>query len=349
MRKYRFSTEQRFALWRVYGRKCFYCGQPILFQEITVDHVLPEHLLDKPEELLKIRMDYGLGSDFSINDYCNWVPSHAHCNREKGTAIYQRTPALIKVLETVKRKAQRAKAEEERIISNLKKGDLLGRLGIALEKGIVAKDEVSRVLHRISARREFYEPIVITFGLNIGEALSSGLEKKDVPLGHAQLCDWLGKDLVNQLSSLLSCSFYYPEPSERTGETLSVRLAFLLLDFNELESFTSPWWEILEIQYYSEVYGEAEWTRQRYKEKLEKAPIIDDREFIELLHRGGLLIGFRQITETDYRAIAISQDYAPYQSDSYYDLRMWKEILELAGLEDWEIEEALAKADRNVV
>ncbi|MCP3683479.1 MAG: hypothetical protein GY861_12400 [bacterium] len=243
----------------------------------------------------------------------------------------------------------RAKAEEERIVRNLKKGNLLGKLEIALEKGIVTKAEVTRFLRRISVGREFYEPIVITFGLNIEEALSHGLEKKDVPLSHVQLYDWLEKDLVNQLSSLLSCSFYYPESSARTGETLSVRLAFLPLDFNELENFTSPWWEIHEIQYHSEVYGEAEWTRQRNKEKLEKASIINDSEFIELLHRGGLLIGFRHITETDYRAIAISQDYTLYQSDSYYDLGMWKGILDLVGLEDWEIEQALAKVDKNTV
>jgi len=299
--------------------------------------------------LQRITVDYGLGGDFSINDYCNWVPAHAHCNREKGTTIYRRTPALIKVLETVKRKAKRAGVEEQRITKNLKKGELLGKLEVALERGIVAKDEVVAFLHRVEAERELYEPIVITFGLNISEVLSSGLQGRDFALDYAHLCDWLEQDLIKQLNSSLSCPFYYPELSQRTGETLSVRLAFLLLDFNELESFTSPWWEILEIQYYSEVYGEAEWTRQRYREKLEKAPIIDDREFIELLHRGDLLIGFRQITKIDYRAIAISQDYAPYQSDSYYDLGMWKEILELAGVEDWEIEEALAKADRNIV
>jgi len=267
----------------------------------------------------------------------------------KGGIVYQRTPALIKALETVRRKAERAKAEEEQIRRSLEKGDLLGRLGMALEKGFVAEDEVTNVLQRASARREFYEPIVITFGLNFAEVLSSGIEQQGVPLGFAQLCDWLEKDLVTYLSSQLSCSFYYPEPSQRTGETLSVRLAFLLLAFDELESFTSPWWEILEIQYYSEIYGEAEWSRQRYREKLENAPVIDDREFTELLHRGGILTGFRRITQTDYRAIAISQDYALYQSDSYYDLDMWKEVLELAGLDDWEIEEALAKADRDIV
>jgi len=342
MGKYRFSTEQRFALWRTYRKRCFYCREPINFHDVTIDHVVPEYLLDKPEELQRVMIEYGLSADFSINDYCNWVPCHGRCNREKGTMIYRRSPKLITILETVKKQARKAKTEEQRIRKNLKKGELLGKLGIALEKGIVAKDEVAAIL---DARDDFYEPIVITFGLNIDTVLRSG---EDIPQNGVDLYDWLEKDLVDQLSSSLSCSFYYPELSQRTGETVSVRLAFVLVDFGELDSFTSPWWEILEIWYYSELYGE-EWTKQRYKDKLRRAPIIADSEFIELLHRGGILVGFRRVTESDYRAVAISQDFISYQSDSFYDLGMWKEILELAGVEDWEIEEALAKADRDVV
>ena len=92
----------------------------------------------------------------------------------------------------------------------------------------------------------------------------------------------------------------------------------------------------------------AERIKQRYKRRLAVAPIIDDREFIEIIHRGGILMGFKRITGNDYRALAFSQDYMLYQSDSFYDLGMWKDIFELSGIEDWEIEEALEKADREV-
>ena len=90
-------------------------------------------------------------------------------------------------------------------------------------------------------------------------------------------------------------------------------------------------------------------VEQRYKNMLNRAPIIMDREFIELIHRGGVFMGFRQITSTDYRALAFSQDYMLFQSDSFYDLEMWREILELAGLEEWEIDEALNKADGGIL
>jgi hypothetical protein len=44
MGKYRFSYAQRYALWRAYDMKCFYCEKPLDFRNMTIDHVLPEHL-----------------------------------------------------------------------------------------------------------------------------------------------------------------------------------------------------------------------------------------------------------------------------------------------------------------
>jgi fido (protein-threonine AMPylation protein) len=77
--------------------------------------------------------------------------------------------------------------------------------------------------------------------------------------------------------------------------------------------------------------------------------VLEDREFMELLYRGGILMSFTQVTKTDYRAIAFSQDHVLYQSDSYHDLDTWREILELANIEDWEIEQALAKIDDDII
>jgi len=84
-------------------------------------------------------------------------------------------------------------------------------------------------------------------------------------------------------------------------------------------------------------------TRKRSLRALENAPILSDTEFIEMLMRGGYLIGFWQHSEVDYRAVAFSQDYILYMSDALYDLDSWRDILELAGLEDWEIKDALQK------
>lgn len=348
MKKYRFTIEQRFAIWRVYGEKCFYCEQPLEFTEVNIDHIIPENILDDPQQLEAIKIKYGLDTDFSINDYCNWVPAHQSCNRRKGTTLYSASPAFIMTLENAQRKGKQAKKEADRLTKNKKAGDILGKLGIALQGGIISTDEVEDYLNSIPREHEPYEPLVITFSLNTDEVLRKSAPSIALPIYYPSLCDWLEKDLIKQLSSLLTCSFFYPEASQRTGETLSVRLAFFQLNFNELDKFTIPWWEILEIQYYSEVYGSEEWARLRHKTKVQNAPVLIDSEFLEVLYRGGMLLNFRQVTKTDYRAVAFSQDNVLYQSNSYYDLDTWREILELANIEDWEIEQALTKVDADL-
>ncbi len=349
MKKHKFTIAEHFALWRVYGQTCFYCEQPLAFTEITIDHIIPEHISDDVEQLQAIKFQYGLDTDFAINDYCNWVPAHPHCNRGKGTTIFPPTPAVIMILEKVQRKGKLAWKEADRIKRSMKGGDVLGKLGIALQRGIVLKDDVVAILNTTSPQREQYEPIVITFSLNTDEVLRKGSLATGLPTDYPSLCTWLEKDLIKQLSSLLTCSFFYSEASQRTGETLSVRLAFFQLNFTELDKFTNPWWEILEIQYYSEVYGCLEWANLRHKTNIQNAPILIDSEFLEVLFRGGMLLSFRQVTKTDYRAVAFSQDYVLYQSDSYYDLDTWREILKLANIEDWEIEQALAKVDADLI
>lgn len=141
MKKFRFKLEQRYALWVTYNKKCFYCSEPIKFNELTIDHVLPEFLLKDPEELKSVKEEYGLDDNFLINGYCNWVPSHNHCNREKGGKIFNASPAMIKTLAIVGKKANMAEAEEEKITKSLENGELLVKLGVAYQKGTLRKEE----------------------------------------------------------------------------------------------------------------------------------------------------------------------------------------------------------------
>jgi hypothetical protein len=55
--KSRFSYAQRYALWRAYDMKFFYCEKPLDFRNMTTDHVLPEHLVNDPTEFQRIKAD----------------------------------------------------------------------------------------------------------------------------------------------------------------------------------------------------------------------------------------------------------------------------------------------------
>jgi len=254
MKRHHIPIRKRVALWRAHGKRCVYCGEPLWFADLWLDHILPEQLSQNPLQLDRILREYELGPDFSIDDYCNWLPSHQRCNRQKGQTVFERGTARY-YINIAQSRSRRACEEEKRFAKSLKADEVLSRLGTALESGLVTKEEATLVLRGIpEAAREAYDPIIVTFGLTVDDVLKSGLLGKGTPTHYPALCDWLEQDLVVQLKSLVSCPFYYTEASARDGESLSVRLAFVQLDLDELESFASPWWAIRELAPYSEIY-----------------------------------------------------------------------------------------------
>jgi 5-methylcytosine-specific restriction endonuclease McrA len=251
--KYRFSSEQKFALWRVYNHKCSYCAEPIRLLDVTVDHILPEYLAENPDELRRLITRFNLGKDFSINDYCNWAIACPSCNNKKSTSIFETAPYYISL---ARRNASKAREQEQRAIKNKEFDKALAIVVRGVKQGLVSSSQSVEILENIKQTIiSLYNPIVVTFGMNINEAWNNKLLGKYTPTYYPELCDHLEQDLINQLESTISSTFHYPEPSARNGETLSVRLAFVHLNLHELEDFKSDLWEILEVEYYSEIYG----------------------------------------------------------------------------------------------
>ncbi len=89
---------------------------------------------------------------------------------------------------------------------------------------------------------------VAVLGANVTELLNQRLLPNHAPREYPRLCDWLERDLLKKLSRGRIRNPAFTEPSQRNGETLSVRIAFNWnpdkepLDLGNLE-----WWEVLEI------------------------------------------------------------------------------------------------------
>ena len=68
-KKRKFSYPERFAVWHCNEHKCWWCKEPLRLVEVTVDHVLPESLLDdelqrqKILEELKVPRKRGQGAE----------------------------------------------------------------------------------------------------------------------------------------------------------------------------------------------------------------------------------------------------------------------------------------------
>jgi 5-methylcytosine-specific restriction endonuclease McrA len=146
MQKHRFTYIQRFAVWKFHGQQCWWCGEPLRVQESTIDHVLPESLISKPNELKKILAEYGLPESFQINDYNNWVPCHDSCNRSKSTTVFKPVPMILSALDRLAKNTEKVKAIEDQTKLNKKKDFALSKLMAAIETGLISKEEITAAL-----------------------------------------------------------------------------------------------------------------------------------------------------------------------------------------------------------
>jgi hypothetical protein len=246
-------ARKRYALWKAHEGKCYYCREPLRYAEVWVDHILPASLAGDSIRLSSLLQEFGLEQNFDLNDYGNWLPSHPRCNQRKSDLILERGIALY-YIGIASSKANTARIEEDKSRKNLKGDKLLGSLQIAMDEGVISKSDIQYIVSNSILLKD--EPTVITFGLLIETVLVSDQAPDNVSTDYPHLCDWLEKDLIRHLQSITNCGFFYTEPSLRTGESLSVRLAFVDLDENELAGFSSAWWEILEFAPFSAIYGD---------------------------------------------------------------------------------------------
>ena len=137
MSKHRFSHVERYALWKAYEGRCFYCEKPLDFQDMTVDHILPEWLSEDPAQLKRWREEYEIDGNFpgfQINDFPNWVPAHFRkCNVRKGGDILPKRITLL-LLQDVHRHLRKVRKELATLSRRRGTARLFGSLGAAIEK-----------------------------------------------------------------------------------------------------------------------------------------------------------------------------------------------------------------------
>ncbi|MDX6578273.1 MAG: hypothetical protein QOE96_4226 [Blastocatellia bacterium] len=154
MGKHRFTKVEGFAIWKHHGPWCFWCEEPLRLSETTIDHYIPEYLENRPAELDKVRADYGLSASFVINDYCNWLPSHARCNQKKGAKIPKLTLLAVETLDKLGREAETIRSIEQQIRSDVKKDKLIGQVAVALETNKLTRDEVRALLNEPTLQQD---------------------------------------------------------------------------------------------------------------------------------------------------------------------------------------------------
>ncbi len=144
--KRRFSYPERYAVWHCNGQRCWWCGQPLRLPEVTVDHVLPESLLDDEDKRQEILTEYGLPKDFNIDGYENWLPCHNHCNQSKGNRSPAFVPGNKALLDGLKQRAHKAKWTARSVSSNVAKDRVFKTVFAALERQTITVRDLDELL-----------------------------------------------------------------------------------------------------------------------------------------------------------------------------------------------------------
>ncbi|MEP9294207.1 HNH endonuclease signature motif containing protein [Enterobacter hormaechei] len=118
-----FNSIEREAIWSAHNKKCAYTGQSIVINGFHIDHIIPEHLSEKPDELSEIKSTLGLPDDFDVFGYENLLPCCVATNLQKGKGNFEeaharyflnlankKKPEIIKNIENIKRRNDKAKA-----------------------------------------------------------------------------------------------------------------------------------------------------------------------------------------------------------------------------------------------
>ena len=224
------------------------------WRDFEVDHIINESLLKHPAKLNALIKDYGLGDNFSVNDFRNWACSHHKCNQAKADTTFDKSRALH-FLMIAEKKAKHAQMIFDSIEKANRINKVMAPLRALIENGTISRQELIDFANTIIQNAEvgLNNPLVLCVGLRMEDVYKN--LPKGAPDSPPYIYDWLETELTKELQKQLECRLTIWE-SARNGETVSERIALWDLEYDKLNSLILRWWEILELSLHTEIYGE---------------------------------------------------------------------------------------------
>jgi len=144
--KRQFSWDERYVVYLADGGKCFWCGIPVFYRDVQIDHVFPEDLLENSEELERFKAEYGLGAEYNINGFENWVTCHQGCNLRKRNTVLPNAPQTLLTVAELKRRAPKLASESKKYATKKRAEEILGQLASALTAGSLRREDVLELM-----------------------------------------------------------------------------------------------------------------------------------------------------------------------------------------------------------
>jgi hypothetical protein len=143
------SVEERYAVYVLGGDRCVWCGRPITFSEMELDHLIPKSL--SGDELSEVLGMHGLPSGYDLESIENLVPSCRKCNGGKGYRPPPATPIVTMMLESAAARAPEVRKRAEITISRRDLSVAIGKIEVAVKQN--GKDpELQSMLRSFMAR-----------------------------------------------------------------------------------------------------------------------------------------------------------------------------------------------------
>jgi hypothetical protein len=129
---------ERFGVYWAWG-KCFWCEEPINFNNCQIDHIIPVSV-ETPIEALRVH--YSLPTSFEIDGFENWAPSCAPCNRRKRAKLLFASPSFLVRLQEIRDRVPKAKAAAEKCQNDREIAPSLANLQNAFQTGRITEQEI---------------------------------------------------------------------------------------------------------------------------------------------------------------------------------------------------------------
>ena len=152
---------ERTAIWLAYSKRCAYCGAPIEFRELEIDHILPDSLQNEPGKLAALREKLQLPSGFQLSFAANLLPAHGLCNLRKTDNVFNESTARYYISLAESKRSQIDEIKSKLEIQSAKES-LLSSVRIALESGNLSMSELTNTVSNVkgfplSTRIEFVD------------------------------------------------------------------------------------------------------------------------------------------------------------------------------------------------
>ncbi|HEY8947344.1 MAG TPA: hypothetical protein VIM56_00515 [Rhizomicrobium sp.] len=142
-----FSIAHRQAIWTAHASKCFYCRQTLRWDDLNIDHIIPEHLSEKDQEREKLLTELRLPLKLDLRENWNLAPAHRVCNDRKGASV-PHANQLILWLTQAKDKIEKIEFLTRKFKDESRSDVFRAKLETALAAGYLNEEQLRSALNR---------------------------------------------------------------------------------------------------------------------------------------------------------------------------------------------------------